>query len=303
MQKKVYATCVKRPFWFMVDGMRRKVDGEYKVVQGFRKRAEHLPDVRKSPGIEEAKRRLILTPDDIAGIFLTAWIDLNYKGTIATRSKDLCGKGDIPEISWFHKQVNSARGVELEYVFKGGKGKFLDELGDRVMVTEGQNRYFVTYSFETGNLEMGLNVNQEHLDWFESGHTDEVCKSFSMLLSQLSGEQWQEIAEKAVSLCNDLHNELNHPDYDYINIIEGLPAEQRDFLRDVRSSLGCSELKELKNEWLCKKFSNLANIYKDLVRRFKDDGCLPFAVILDEGYLDLLVQVASWCHNARELEI
>lgn len=294
--KKVYASCVVRPFWFTTDKMSRVTKKKRRELLGLKDRAGHLRHFKRSGDIEEIKRRLILTAKDIAGIMLTAVIDLELNSKI--RRKNWTGK-DIPEIDWFQQEVNLKRGVELTYTFDDGISDLLKELEDRLVFEEGKNVFFVKFSFlegehsPVGNLELGFKEKDEFYRWLSHPQTPSVYNTFEQLLSTLSQDNISLIWEEYQRLWDCLPNKLTA---EYIGSLGEIDNYQKLFLTDVMTLA-----KSHQSNSIIPNSDSLVDVYKGKVNLFKKNGCLPIALIFEKIDSEFPVRTASWQKNSQKI--
>jgi len=302
---KVYATCLVRPFWFMLDGLERiKEETKYNVMD-FRKRAEHLKYFEKSTNILEIKRILILKATDIANIMITACIDLMLADSKIKIKRSRRRLPDIPEISWFHQKVNTKRGVNLIYIFDDATSDILKEIQDRTVIVEDDGRsYFIKFSFTDGtgltkgNLELGLKEKETFISWFELASHSQMgmTNNFSDLLANLSNSQQKNIKEQ----CNLILTKLVNLENTYIDSLSGIDETKKVFLREIMNTISS---KGTTNFCYLSEKKSLDQWYKTIKDDFKRRGFLPIAAILDENDKIFPMKIASWKDNWESIMV
>lgn len=128
----ILATCVVRPFWFLVEPERNGSGHITKI--GFEHRGSHLKIFRDEATKAKKIRIVILDQREIICILNDALKNLSIASTKIPLNPHV---SDIPEIEWFVKDVNNhPDGIKLFWAIKPSNG-LLKDIGDR-MIFDGE---------------------------------------------------------------------------------------------------------------------------------------------------------------------
>lgn len=127
----IFATCVVRPFWFLIDPIPDEAGKTVKI--GFEKRATHLKHFRDEATKAKKVRIIVLDLIEIALILNDALRNLKIPNSPKSLKTQL---SDIPEIEWFTREANmTPNKIELFWAIKPASG-LLEEMGD-IMIFDG----------------------------------------------------------------------------------------------------------------------------------------------------------------------
>lgn len=332
---RVAMTCVVRPYWFVVDAIQgctlapfrngKDAYGKGEHLRCFSKRENNPPDYQ---------RCLIVDEIMLAEILLSAHVDL--RGFKMDHEQCPCCQGNkinnncafhgkrteidpentdnLPEISWFSKEVNENRGIKLIYTrIDGDSRASLGEFEDRVFATSSELSIDLRFSFT--NLEQGT----MRLKWGDNARKLATIEKFNLRVNPEDGKEDRAKGHKFYDkffLC--LNNGMKKKVIEHLEVLKN--AVEQHFTTEKVACLSSAEADTLRRH-LCngdgsmKKFiidsineliknlthsEDIKSFYKNLVDQYLSIGSSPlitYIITLDSANPQFPIRTAQRDRN------